>query len=813
MATSTENKKPGLWNRRIPRPVAALVILIFIIAVLAIAYSFLRPYWGRVFMDPGYTLPVTFLDVVHAQSATTDIAGLEAIEPDKVRAYNAINLQEAWNEMRGETLQAVNLGVVDTGIDATHPEFNGVNITSAEPRESLVDQAYNVIDFDCVKFVPAGHGTAVSGIIGANNVSDDTGYTFPQMNGVLSGTLVEEAYTLDLRHSFKKGNIFPLTDFDVQSSIEDSVKAGSSVINMSFGGTSRAFAPFDSCALNASDFEDESANWQQFFERMLETFPDRLFIVAAGNNDISSAGHTPSNVVLRNFDLLNNVLVVGATDLSDNRASFSNFGPGVHLAAPGEDVYAPTDGGGYDNNFNGTSASAPFVTGVAGLLRAINPNLTPIQIRDILISTGDAITTDEFIGPRLNAHAAVCHEDVLDCDTGPPPAPQRFLIKAGLSSGAPPGEEPPRILIADSTDRLWTVYTDEDTSFNRQVFTSFSDDLGRTWTEEQVTTTTRTPTTNVSLAVDSTDTVHVMWAERISASTRGLFHASRTSSAADWASTKETVFSKNKVINLGGLTVDHDDVLHAVWSVQQSAFTSNLFYSKRISATSDWTDNLELVDAKPGISFATAANSIVSDGNSGIHVAYNAQGFTADPTKTHVLYTKRVGSSSDWADNREQITGLNAASGLNFDQFFRALLVMDDETPHLIFDSFGFGDFPNRPQAVVARRTLGTWTLTPLTNNFNGGSAPTITRSSDGTFRAFFMSAGTETHTTISQLFISEGDGVTWSTPTQLTDEPLNQTRPNALITPVPASGYGLVFSESVVGGIDLFFLDGGLSL
>ena len=97
----------------------------------------------------------------------------------------------------------------------------------------------------------------------------------------------------------------------------------------------------------------------------------------------------------------------------------------------------------YDNFFGGTSASAPMVTGVAGLIKAIKPELTPAQMKQILIETGDPISTDKPIGPRLNAYKAVCHPLVLNC-APPPTAPiwpmlQRNAQHTGLAdvSGPP----------------------------------------------------------------------------------------------------------------------------------------------------------------------------------------------------------------------------------------------------------------------------------------------------------------------------------------------------------------------------------------
>ena len=131
----------------------------------------------------------------------------------------------------------------------------------------------------------------------------------------------------------------------------------------------------------------------------------------------------------------------------------SNFGDAVVIAAPGSSIYTPKKFSSplgfddYDTNFLGTSASAPMVTGVAGLIKAIKLELTPVQIKQILTESADPITastTEEidkklgsacndgrpgFRGCRLNALAAVCHRDVLNCVPPPPlPSEEGFIV-------------------------------------------------------------------------------------------------------------------------------------------------------------------------------------------------------------------------------------------------------------------------------------------------------------------------------------------------------------------------------------------------
>ena len=135
----------------------------------------------------------------------------------------------------------------------------------------------------------------------------------------------------------------------------------------------------------------------------LETFTknsDKTFVIAAGNSNINTEDFIPANIQL------DNTLVVSSTDLNDDRAGFSDFGASVNISAPGVEIYAPSirgkgnfplfgaDINNYVTDFSGTSASAPLVTGVAAILKALEPEyqkyspglvMTPAKIKEVLI--------------------------------------------------------------------------------------------------------------------------------------------------------------------------------------------------------------------------------------------------------------------------------------------------------------------------------------------------------------------------------------------------------------------------------------------
>jgi photosystem II stability/assembly factor-like uncharacterized protein len=111
-----------------------------------------------------------------------------------------------------------------------------------------------------------------------------------------------------------------------------------------------------------------------------------LVVAAAGNDNanLDLTPHYPANY--------RGVLAVGATSSSsDARASFSNYGMNVPVFAPGVDILSAFISGGYGNGGSGTSYSSPLVAGLAGILKASNPALTPGQIEARIRSTADPI--------------------------------------------------------------------------------------------------------------------------------------------------------------------------------------------------------------------------------------------------------------------------------------------------------------------------------------------------------------------------------------------------------------------------------------
>jgi hypothetical protein len=317
--------------------------------------------------------------IVFGAPFTIDILNLNETEPEAASAYltpNKLHLKEVWDTLNADTsiqIHPVKIGILDDRIDTRHQEFNGTTTGAGIIGKVNFGNTPAFIltppDFWGFKYF---HGAAVTGIIGANNISASGGenYIFPQMNGVLSGVSRLD-YTIELRSPKT-----PITFlFGAIGRMDDLINKKVQIINWA-----QEIYPFD--AFLNKPF--------QSIKKRITNNPDILFVFAAGNDGVDAETSTPAK-----FGNLPNVITVGAVNNNDERAIFppplisSNFGNFVSISAPGLKVDAPGLTGYVA--FSGTSASAPLVTGVAGLLKAIKPSLTPAEIKQILIRTADPI--------------------------------------------------------------------------------------------------------------------------------------------------------------------------------------------------------------------------------------------------------------------------------------------------------------------------------------------------------------------------------------------------------------------------------------
>jgi len=295
------------------------------------------------------------------------------------RAGADIGVARAWQRTTGDP--GIKVAVIDTGIDYFHPDLEAnVWINPREiPGNGLDDDGngyiddvhgYDFVSDDSDSMDDQTHGTHVAGIIGA--VGDNAA----GVSGVCWRTTLLAIKAFDERGD---GAVS-----DVVAALGYATANGARIINASWGLAERSRALEE--AINAAHALGV------------------LIVASAGNNRSGTVSYPAA---------LPATLAVAATNAKDERASFSNFGSLVALAAPGENVYSTTPNNAYDF-LSGTSMSAPHVTGVAALVLAQHPEFTNVQVEAILRNTTDPLQADQYIGSgRLNAWKALAVETPL----------------------------------------------------------------------------------------------------------------------------------------------------------------------------------------------------------------------------------------------------------------------------------------------------------------------------------------------------------------------------------------------------------------
>lgn len=264
---------------------------------------------------------------------------------------NKINSPAAWNTTSGNP--AVQIAVLDTGITNNHDDLTG-----------QVEMWTNFTDSPS-PYDQNNHGSHVAGIAAAvtnNNL------------GVAGTGRNSRLYSVKVLNDSGSGYYSWIIN-----GIYWAADNGAEVINMSLGGTSGSTA-----LRQAVDYA-----WSKSV----------VLTAAAGNNGSSSRLYPA---------YYTNSIAVAATDQNDGKASWSNYGSWVDVAAPGVNIISTTPGNNYAY-YSGTSMASPHAAGVAALIKSAFPDYTNQQVRNRLEATADKIngTGTFWASGRINAAAAV----------------------------------------------------------------------------------------------------------------------------------------------------------------------------------------------------------------------------------------------------------------------------------------------------------------------------------------------------------------------------------------------------------------------
>jgi subtilisin family serine protease len=226
----------------------------------------------------------------------------------------------------------VRIAVVDSAVDANHPDLAGAISANVDPGGQGLR--------------PHAHGTGMAGAIAAHS----------RLLGVAPEASVVAIKVFDERTSSAEA-----TSFQILKGLDEAMRRGAKIINMSFAG------PYD-----------------VMLERKLRQAYAKgiVLVAAAGNAGPDSPPLYPAADPT--------VIAVTATDAGDKPFALAVRGAHVAVAAPGVDILVPAPGGAYQLT-TGTSVAAAHVSGTVALMLEKRPDLTPEDVRAILVGSATSV--------------------------------------------------------------------------------------------------------------------------------------------------------------------------------------------------------------------------------------------------------------------------------------------------------------------------------------------------------------------------------------------------------------------------------------
>lgn len=274
--------------------------------------------------------------------------GFEAMEVDKLFDY--METQQLAPQRKAL------IAILDTGVDGKHEDLKG-NYRSL--RATYDDD-------------PKGHGTHCAGIAAAVSNNGVGVASFSRDNSFVQVASIKvlSASGMGSQRTIIKG-------------ILEAADAGADVISLSLGG-----------------FSNQTK--ERAYQKAVEYANQKgtIVVAAAGNSNRNAKDFAPAGVP--------GVIAVSALDEELNRAVFSNYITDLKLgiAAPGVNIYSTIPNGQY-SSFNGTSMATPYVSGLVGLLKSLDPDIDTETAYQILSKTGKETKNTQETGRLIYPIGAV----------------------------------------------------------------------------------------------------------------------------------------------------------------------------------------------------------------------------------------------------------------------------------------------------------------------------------------------------------------------------------------------------------------------
>ena len=316
--------------------------------------------------------------------------------------HQIINAEQAW-DVTVDNTEPIIIAIIDTGVDVAHPDSPTILDVHPDIEDNLYMESgslvgYNLFHQDRLPFDDIGHGTHVAGIA-AGVTNNNTG---------IASLAGDDNYNVKIM-PIKIFGIDELSSWSIGlNAIYLAAWRGADIINMSWGGLCEG-GPYNWDAVIAD------------IESTLEYATQECNCLC-----IASASNSPDGWDITNYQVYparsEYVIAVSATDITDNKAYYSNYADWVDISAPGGEMYFLQDENGFlstlpqhyeyefyeegygnwiEHNYDflqGTSMSAPYVTSLAAMIKARFPLATNQEIRGRILGTVNDIYHDNYFG-------------------------------------------------------------------------------------------------------------------------------------------------------------------------------------------------------------------------------------------------------------------------------------------------------------------------------------------------------------------------------------------------------------------------------